>query len=726
MRRTRELITGMRRLTLPSAAAIAAVATLLGAPSPARAGDKDPDGLVAVAESLSDFVSGKSKDAIKKLEDALKACQGAACEAGTRAQLGLAIGIVEGAGLKDNKKALAAFEAALKEDPKAQPDRQFMTPALNKLFSEAQKNVKRASMPGGATRPPPSKEQMAGVAAATGQLNGKDWSSCMGTIIAAMGENEFAAGKLLLAQCEDAGGLLLEATGDARLALKYAEEEANPDLKKKATELVARLVNDTPAIIVQMPKTVDDPVLTVDGVVIPADKVDKPIPHNPGKATIQVKGKKGTFPYDFKSTESFDRGERVTVNADTGGGTNTSAIQQCLASARNASDLNRCIESGGKGRGLTLHGGLEVASYNDNVSVDVIAPTLFFSAENPTAGWQVAATYGVDVVSNASPDIVATASRRFDEIRHAGTLAAEVKIGPTRVGLNGGVSIEPDYIGRGVGASVSADVFNKQITPTLSYHLGFDIMGRCGADGVKSADGTAMKCTPFSVFSRNILTHAIDLSSSIITSPNTVFLVAGTLEFMMGDTSKPYRHIPMFDAATAAGIPRGATAALINKARLPYAPLEQVPDSRDRFAVLGRVSHRFEKATIRADERLYLDNWGLKASTTDARYFYDVAKTLRVGPHARFHIQNGVDFWERAYVATPGSSGPTLPKFRTLDREISPLLAATLGGALRWQAAEIFSINVVAEGIYTQFLDTIYVYDRWAFFSATTLELGFE
>ena len=717
MRRPRQLSprrpTGLG-LLLAASSALA----VLAAPSPARAGDKDPDGLVAVAESLGDFVGGKHKDALKKLEDALKACEGAACEAGTRAQLYVALGVVQGTGLKDAKKAYAAFQSALKEDPKVTPDRQFMTPALNKLFSEAQKDLKK-SVPG-ATRPAPTKEQMAGVAGASAQLNGKDWSSCMGTIIAAMGDNEFAAGKLVLAQCEDAGGLVLEATGDARLALKYAEEEANPDLKKKATELLNRLLTDTPAIIVQMPKTVDEAVLTVDGVVIPADKADKPIPHNPGKATIEVKGKKGTFPYAFKSTESFDRGERITVNADSGGGANTSAIQQCLASARNASDLNRCIESGGKGRGLTVHGGLEVASYNDSVNVDVLAPTLFFSAENPTAGWQVAATYGVDVVSNASPDIVATASRRFDEVRHAGTLAAEVKIGPARVGLNGGVSIEPDYVGRGVGASVSADTFNKQITPTLAYHLGFDLMGRCGADG------TAMKCTPFSVFSTSILTHAIDLSSSIVTSPSTVFLVAGTLEFMSGDTSKPYRHIPMFTSALAAQLPRGATAHLVDANRLAPAPLEQVPTSRDRFAVLGRVSHRFEKATLRADERLYLDNWGLKASTTDARYFYDLGKTLRVGPHARFHLQNGVDFWKRAYVATPGSNGWTLPKLRTLDREISPLFAATLGGGLRWQAADIVSINVVAEVIYTQFLDTLYVYDRWAIFTATTLELGFE
>ncbi len=535
----------------------------------------------------------------------------------------------------------------------------------------------------------------------------------MGTIIAVMGENEFAAGKLVLAQCEDAGGLVLEATADAKLAARYAEEEGNADLKKKANDLLTRLGNDTPTIVVVMPKTVDDAQLFIDGVAVAKEAADKPIPHNPGKANVEVKGKKGTFPFSFKETESFDRGERVTVNVEqAGGGGNNSAIQQCLQSARNAADLNRCIESGGQSRGLTVRGGLEVASYNDSVNVDVLAPTIFFSAENPTAGWSVGGTYGVDIVSNASPDIVATASRRYDEIRNAGSLNADLKVGAARIGVDGSVSVEPDYIGRGVGASVSADLYNKQITPTLSYHLGFDILGRSG--------------TPFSVFSRDIYTHTVDLGSSFVLSPSTIAVFGGTFSYIDGDTSKPYRHIPMFSAAIAPLIPRGATPELVSAVREQPAPLEQVPTSRARFAVLGRLAHRFEHGTLRADERLYADNWGLKSTTTDARYLHDLSKSLRLGPHLRFNAQNGVDFWQRTYVAPSTSQGFILPEYRTLDRELSPLVAVTAGGTVRWQLTELFAINVVAEGGYTQFLDAIYVYDRWGFFSATTLELGIE
>ena len=685
-------------------------ATLALSPALAIAGDKDTDALVAVAESLNDFVDGKNADALKKLEDALKACAGAACEPSSRAQLLVSIGVVQGAGLKDPGKARLSFESALREDPKVAPDRQFMTKDLNKIFAEAKANVKKSGGGPTPTKAAPTKAQLDALAPAQAQLAQKNWSDCMGTI-AAMAEGEFAAAKLTVAQCEDTGGLILEATTDAKLAQKYADEEINPDVKKKAEELLARLANDKPTIVVGVPKTIDDVEVKIDGVVIPKEKADKPIPHNPGKATIEVSGKKGPYPYTFKSTESFDRGERITVNA-TDDKSNNSAVLQCILNARTPADVSTCIETGGKGRGLTLRGGLEVASYNDSTNVDVFSPTLFLSAENPTAGWRVGGSYTVDVVTNASPDIVATATRRFDEVRNAGSLSAEVKLGPARVGLDGGVSIEPDYFARTVGASVSADLVNKQVTPTLSYHLSFDTLGRAH--------------TPYDVFSRSILTHAIDVGVSVVQSPTTILVFGASAELQSGDTSKPYRHVPMFSESVAPQIPRGATPSLVGGVRLNLDPFEQLPDNRQRFALLGRWAHRFEASTLRADERVYVDSWGLKASTTDARLLLDLNKSIRVGPHARFNIQGPVDFWQRAYVATQSSEGWTLPKYRAGDRELGPLMGVTLGGTARFALSDIFAVNVQVDGVYTQFLDAIYVYDRLGLFTATTLEIGVE
>jgi hypothetical protein len=682
----------------------------LAVPAPARAGEKDTDAVVAIAEGMNEFIEGKYAPALKKLEDALKACA-KVCESGTRAQLHFHIGVIHGLGDKNKEKARASFESALREDPKLVPDRQFMSKDLDKLFAEAKVNVKKS---GGAPPPAkagPSKEQLDAVATAEGQLASKDWSGCMGTIIAAMGDTDFAAGKLMLARCQDQGDLLLEAMADAKAAAKLAEEEGNNDVGRRAAELIEKLENDTPTITLVIPKAVDKPQVTIDGVAVPADAITKPIPHNPGKATIEVKGKRGPYPYAFKSTENFDRGEKITVQAEQTD-TNTSAIQQCINAARSAADLQVCIETGGKGRGLTFRSSLEVATYNDTFHVDVFAPGVALSLENPTTGWRVGGSFVVDVVTAASPDIVATASRRFDQTRFGGTLAGEYKIGPAKIGVDGGISGESDYVARSVGVSGSADLFDKRVTPTLAYGFGFDTLGRGD--------------TPFDIYSVDVMRHTIDAGVSVVLDPSTIVVGGATAQFEIGDQSKPYRYINMFDKDVVDQLPKGAVASLVGELRQPVAPLERLPDARSRFAILGRIARRFETATLRVDERLYIDTWGLKASTTDARFLIDLGESLRVGPHVRFHIQSPVDFWKRAYAAALTSTGWSLPTYRTGDRELGPLFGVTAGGGIRYQLTESLSANVQVEGIYTQFLDHIYVFDRLGLFTATTIEVEVE
>src|SRR5262245_27253799 len=69
---------------------------------------------------------------------------------------------------------------------------------------------------------------------------------------------------------------------------------------------------------------------------------------------------------------------------------------------------------------LTTKASAEVGAYADSVAVEVLTPTVAGSVESPTAGWRVDGHYLVDVVTAASPDIVATASRRWTEVRQAG------------------------------------------------------------------------------------------------------------------------------------------------------------------------------------------------------------------------------------------------------------------------------------------------------------------
>src|SRR5262249_50036137 len=154
----------------------------------------------------------------------------------------------------------------------------------------------------------------------------------------------------------------------------------------------------------------------------------------------------------------------------------------------------------------------------------------------------------------------------------------------------------------------------------------------------------------------------------------TLFAATFTAVLESGDTSKPYRYIPMFSKDVADRVPAGLAIDAVNENRLPIRVLEQLPTSRQRWAIARLLAPRFSSSTIRAEERLYIDNWGLKASTTALQYLIDVHERVRIWPAVRANLQTAASFWQLAYVAKEDKSGAgfTVPALRTGDRELGP------------------------------------------------------
>jgi hypothetical protein len=75
-------------------------------------------------------------------------------------------------------------------------------------------------------------------------------------------------------------------------------------------------------------------------------------------------------------------------------------------------------------------------------------------------------------------------------------------------------------------------------------------------------------------------------------------------------------------------------------------------------------------------------------------------------------------------VLTP--SGWQLPKYRTGDKENGPMLAATLGLGARYQLSELFSASIQVEGIYSQYLDHLYIFDRIGVFTAANIDMEID
>jgi hypothetical protein len=366
-----------------------------------------------------------------------------------------------------------------------------------------------------------------------------------------------------------------------------------------------------------------------------------------------------------------------------------------------------------QGANITARASADVGGYLDSTATSVLTPSIAATVESPTAGWGINGRYLVDMVSAASPDIVSTASPNWREIRHAGSLGARYKPGNYGIAANASTSYTPDYLSLSAGAQLTQDLDEKNLTLVEGYGYGHDTIGRTG--------------TPFSVYSHKLDYHSLSLGASRVINTGLVLGLFGDAVFESGDQSKPYRYVPIFTPDVAAKIPAGASATSIASTRLQARPLEQLPLDRQRFALTGRLAWRGESTTLRFEERGYRDSWGLLASTTDARYFIDASRRFTIWPHARFHVQNGTDFWKRAYSAT---SVHDLPALRTGDRELGPLFTVGGGGGMRIALGGSGSLDdlvwtTTLDGFYTSFSDAIYVTTRYSALLTTGMEVTF-
>ena len=358
-------------------------------------------------------------------------------------------------------------------------------------------------------------------------------------------------------------------------------------------------------------------------------------------------------------------------------------------------------------RKLTTSASTELAGYTDSTQVHVASPTVAASVTDAESGVSISGRYLVDVVSAASVDIVSTASPRWDEVRHVGSLEASYQRGPLSVSGSAGVSREPDYLSLSAGAAASLDLLEKNLTPFVGFRYGHDDVG---VKGRPRADWELLQ------------KGGLQLGATFVVNHFMIASVQLDADFERGYLAKPYRYIPLFAPGTGVDVSVGAEPSEVHAKRLPERPIERLPSERNRYAVTGRIAARRGPVTIRIDERLYTDSWGVSATTTDARVMIDLGSRVMIWPHLRLHVQSGASFWQRAYELLQTETGEwTIPRYRTGDRELSKLSTYTggLGGKFRLtdQADSAWHITYQLEAGYTQFFDALYIKSRWSVLS---------
>lgn len=711
----RELVPGVRRCLL---ALLVAVALLFVAPAARAAGD---DAIrEAVQSIMSDDYPGSLGPAKKKLQEQLAACNKRNCSGPVKAEVYVALGMVASQlGQADDAKT--AFKNALAADASAKLPASGVTPAIRTQFDE----VKGVSAPAGGG----DDEEATGGLAATlplirdalkadqeGRLD-----ECIDKDKQALKIDDSPRTRLHLASCEARAGKLVDALKDSQRSLEIGIQRKDANVMRIARERVKQLLDRIPHVTFTPPQGASDVKVTFDDRPVPTEALTKKFSVDPGKHKVVAEGTVNGFTATFDEEYDVKEKDFVTVKITLKPPANdfiTPGQIKCMLGAKSQEEVQKCLPQNQKGMVVRMAG--DISGYSDTNSVAVYTPAVNASIVSPTSGWNVGGNFLVDAVSAASPDLVSSASPPFREYRYGGGLTGGYKPGLYGAQASGSVSSSPDYVSYTGGIRLTADLNEKLVTPSLGYSYSYDRIGR----------GPGNYLNEFNPLKGYIHTHEFEGGVTFVMSPTAVLLVGGTVALERGDGSQPYRYIPMFDPIDVAPfVPKGATVDLVNRVRLAMRPLEQLPTERNRYAVGARFNKRLHNATLRLEQRFYVDTWGVKASSTDSRYMVDLSRRLRVWPHGRIHAQTSANFYKLAYAADvdPASGQIVLPLYRTGDRELSPLITATAGGGVRLGLGELdgevkYGLTLVGDVMYTRFLNALYITSRTAVYGS----LGFD
>lgn len=692
----------------------------------ARAAGEDAAVHEAVQQIMSEDYPGNLGPARKKLQDQLSVCLKKGCSSAVKAEVYVALGMVASQ-LGQAEDAKQSFKSAQQADPSAKLPTSGVTPTIKGQWDEVKGSAAASS--GGEKE---EEEPPTGLAATVNLIRDAlkadqegRLEECIDKDKQALKIDDSPRTRLHLASCEARAGKLVDALKDAQKSLELGIQKKDANVMRIARLRVKELLERIPHVTFEPPKGVTELRVTFDDRPVPIDAMTKKFSVDPGKHKVVAEGTVNGFSSQFEEEYEIKEKDLVIVKITLKPPANdfiTPGQIKCMLAAKSQEEVQKCLPQNQKS--LVVRVATDLSGYSDTNAVAVYTPAVNASLVSPTSGWNVGGNFLVDAVSAASPDIVSSASPPFQEFRYSGGITGGYKPGLYGGQVSVSSSSSPDYVSYTAGGRLTADLNDKLITPTIGYTYSYDRVGR--------GTNPPNFLHDFNPLKGYIHTHEIEAGITFVMSPTSLLLVGGTLSIERGDGSQPYRYIPMFDPDIIAPfVPRGATVDLVNRTRLPVKPLEQLPTERDRFAIGARYNKRMSSATLRLDQRFYIDTWGMKASSTDGRYMVDLSRHLRVWPHVRFHAQTDTNFYNLAYSAILDPGGQiVVPLYRTGDRELSPLVTVTAGGGIRVGLGEPegevrYGITFVGDVMYTRFLKALYVTTRTAVYGSVGFDVEF-
>lgn len=218
----------------------------------------------------------------------------------------------------------------------------------------------------------------------------------------------------------------------------------------------------------------------------------------------------------------------------------------------------------------------------------------------------LSALYYADIVSNASIDVVTTASP-YDETRHEYGFGVDYAVRDSLITFAASHSTEPDYTADSFSLDIAQEFFSGMSTASIGYTYGSDDVGKVSEGFFDQAKHWRYR-----------------LGLTQILTPS--WLASANFEIVSDDgfLGSPYRTARVFGAAVPERVPRTRTS---------------------RAAKLRVIGEVFPSWSARAEYRYFWDTWEIKAHTFDVGVSHRFGEQWLVDGYLRNYRQTGALFY---------------------------------------------------------------------------------
>lgn len=245
-------------------------------------------------------------------------------------------------------------------------------------------------------------------------------------------------------------------------------------------------------------------------------------------------------------------------------------------------------------------------SFYDGGGVEATGPALLVR-KSLADKVSLSASYSIDMVTNASIDVVTTASP-FKEKRTSYDLGADYVVRDATVSLSIYQSREPDYDVSSVGLGVSQEVFGGMTTVTAGF--------------ARSSDKVLKKNSP--EFADRTLHWQYRTGVTQILTPKWLASLNFEAVSDSGYLGSPYRVARVFGAAVPERNPRTRTT---------------------RAVKLGTIGDIGGGQSVRAEYRYFWDTWAIKAHTLEGGYTRRFGEDWIADGFVRWYSQDRAIFY---------------------------------------------------------------------------------